>query len=370
MTSLNVTPLLTRHEALGAKIVDFGGWALPINYGSQVNEHHAVRSTAGIFDVSHMTVSKIEGKDTTAFLARVLANDINKISGRPGKAMYSCLLNHQGGVIDDLIVYFLNDTRCTLVSNAATRDAVIPWLIEQARSFAVSVTEQPELALIAVQGPESHTTLAKCFDEDQITTLNALKRFQGTFLNDALFAGRTGYTGEDGFEFIGEADAIASLFDACIEAGAAPCGLGARDTLRLEAGMALYGHELDTEHTPIECGLNWTVDLQSERSFIGRKALESTAPRYRATGVILKGKGVLRADQRLFLADREIGVLTSGSFSPTIGRAIGLARLDTDLSVSAADDIEVEMRGKRHPVSIHTPPFVRNGKSCVADRAE
>ena len=266
------TPLFQQHKAANAKIVDFGGWALPVNYGSQIEEHHAVRNACGMFDVSHMTVSDITGAHTLSFLEMVLANDINKISSQPGKALYSCLLNNDGGVIDDLIVYYINDQHCRIVSNASTKQKVIAWVTQQSESFQAKLSAQPELALLAVQGPNALKICSQVLDSEFATVTQSLKRFQGAFWNDE-FVGRTGYTGEDGVELIVNPDLARQLWKAFLDAGVQACGLGARDTLRLESGMALYGNDLDEEHTPIESGLAWTVSLNDDRDFIGKAAL-------------------------------------------------------------------------------------------------
>ncbi|MCL4134878.1 UNVERIFIED_CONTAM: hypothetical protein GTU68_051609 [Idotea baltica] len=256
MTELLKTPLYVKHQDLNAKIVDFGGWALPVNYGSQIEEHHAVRNDCGVFDVSHMTVSDITGNDTLAYLAKILANDINKIASKVGKALYSCMLNEDGGVIDDLIVYYINDQHCRLVTNAGTNEKDMAWLNKQAESYNVDIAERPELALVAVQGPNAISKCIDLFEDGLSNTIKQLSRFQGGFTDpsNTEFVGRTGYTGEDGIELIVSADYANELWDNLIDSGIQACGLGARDTLRLEAGMSLYGNDLDEQHTPLDSG--------------------------------------------------------------------------------------------------------------------
>ncbi len=356
------TPLYEQHIALGAKVVDFGGWALPVNYGSQVEEHHAVRKDAGMFDVSHMTVSDITGDDTLAYLSNLLANDIGKATTAPGKALYSCMLNEQGGVIDDLIVYYLNDTHCRLVTNAATNEKDMAWLHKQAQVFSVSVTEQPQLALIAVQGPKALEKLQQCLDPEIATVIASLKRFQGSFSGDA-FIGRTGYTGEDGVEIILPAEQATDLWKALHQAGIQPCGLGARDTLRLEAGMALYGSDLDEEHTPLESGLAWTVSLSDDRDFIGKAALQQT--RHKMIGLVLEGKGVLRGHQTIVLNDQEIGMITSGTFSPTLGQSIAIARVNNTAATELGTTVKILIRQKQVSARVVKYPFVQNGESTL-----
>ena len=357
----NQTPLYQQHLKHDGKIVDFGGWLLPVNYGSQIDEHHSVRNDCGMFDVSHMTVSDIRSTQTLEFLSHLLANDVQKIASTQGKALYSCLLNESGGVIDDLIVYYLNDQHCRIVSNASTREKVSHWLNQQAQNFDVTITERPELALLAVQGPNA---IARC--EQAITSASCgvdlpsvtadLRRFQGAFVDD-VFIGRTGYTGEDGLEIIASAELINTFWTCLHDAGVQPCGLGARDTLRLEAGMALYGNELDTEHTPLDSGLAWTVSLTEQREFIGKPAL-LTPPKNKMIGLVLLDKGVLRGHQTVLLNDQAIGSITSGTFSPTLQQSIALARIDASHSSAIGDSLQVQVRNRQLAVRVVKYPFI------------
>ena len=356
MSNLKQTPLFAQHQKLGAKLVDFGGWALPVNYGSQVIEHHAVRKNVGMFDVSHMTVSDVTGKDTLAFLSYLLANDISKISGTSGKAMYSCMLNEQGGVIDDLIVYFINDQHCRLVTNAATNEKDMAWMNNVAASYDVSFVERPELALLAVQGPNAISVASQVLDSEFAEIVSKLKRFQGVFYGDE-FVGRTGYTGEDGLEFIVSAQLANSLWEALVSADVQPCGLGARDTLRLEAGMALYGNDLDEQHTPIDCGLKWTVSISDERNFVGKSALKDPAE-YSTIGLILEDRGVLRGHQEVYQGDSIIGETTSGTFSPSLEKSIALARVKTSQKPALDSVVEIAVRKKRLSARVVKYPFV------------
>ncbi len=352
------TPLYAEHQAAGGKIVDFGGWALPVNYGSQIEEHMAVRNDCGMFDVSHMTVSDIEGADARDFLRHLLANDVAKTDSQPGKAIYSCMLNEEAGVIDDLIVYHINSQHYRIISNAATRDKVIPWFIETASNFNVQVTERPEMALIAVQGPNALSYLTKVLNETDSTLVADLTKFQAAQTSRA-FIGRTGYTGEDGYELVGEAAQLVELWKALIAAKVQPCGLGARDTLRLEAGMALYGNDLDETHSPFESGLKWSVDLRSERDFIGRSALENKAPEWQSVGLVLNDKGILRSHQTLHLGDQEVGEITSGTYSPSLEKSIAMARIKAELDSTQLDEITVLVRKKQLSVSVTKPPFLK-----------
>jgi len=365
MSDLLRTPLYEHHQKLGARIVDFGGWALPVNYSSQVEEHNTVRNNAGVFDVSHMTVSDITGSNTLPFLSKLLANDIYKVSSLPGKALYSCMLNEAGGVIDDLIVYHLTETHCRLVTNAATNQKDMAWIAQQASLFSdVVITEKPYLALIAIQGPNALDIIQANFDHDIANTTKSLKRFQGAFTNDPAdntFVGRTGYTGEDGVEIILPADKAQHIWQQCIDNNIQPCGLGARDTLRLEAGMALYGADLDEEHTPIESGLSWSVALNNKdknaRDFIGASALKDS-PRYKTIGLILQGKGVLRGHQTLLSNGEEVGEITSGTFSPTLQQSIAIARVSSHCELPIDSTIHVQIRKNQVEARIVKYPFI------------
>jgi len=362
MSELLTTPLYSQHQALNAKIVDFGGWALPVNYGSQIEEHLAVRKNVGMFDVSHMTVSDIKGVDTLAFLSKLLANDINKVNSTPGKALYSCLLNEDGGVIDDLIAYYMSDSHCRLVTNASTNKKDMAWIKQQAKHFNVTYTEQPQLALIALQGPNALKICERVLDAEFAQTVKSLKRFQGAFYKDA-FAGRTGYTGEDGIEFIIPANLANTLWEQFLEAGVQPCGLGARDTLRLESGMALYGNDLDEQHTPLESGLNWTVSLSNDRDFIGKQALTDNPENFKMIGLILLDRGVLRGHQKVLLNDNEIGEITSGTFSPSLEQSIALARVSIDADIKLGDQVQIAVRKKQLNAIVAQYPFIKNGQA-------
>lgn len=358
-SELKRTPLYSQHQSLNAKIVDFGGWALPVNYGSQIEEHHAVRKNCGMFDVSHMTVSDVQGPETIAFLERMLANNINKATALTGKAIYSCMLNDAGGVIDDLIVYYINDSHCRLVTNAGTNEKDMAWLTKHATEFDIEFTERPDLALIAVQGPKALTICADVLPGKLAQTAGLLKRFQGAFSDDQ-FIGRTGYTGEDGVELIVDAETANILWQAFIQAKVTPCGLGARDTLRLESGMALYGSDLDEDHTPLESGLKWSVSLDDKRDFIGKSGLLDP-PEKNLIGLILKDKGVLRGHQKVLLNGKEIGEITSGTFSPTLEQSIGLARVTQPVKIG--DKVHIAVRKKQLEAVVAHYPFVKNGEA-------
>lgn len=359
----NKTILNQTHRELGARMVSFGGWDMPIHYGSQIEEHHAVRRDAGMFDVCHMTVIDLRGSDCKPFLRKLLANDVAKLK-TPGRALYSCMLRQDGCVIDDLIVYYMADDWYRMVVNAATTDKDLAWIREQAGDYSVQVLPRRDLGMIAVQGPNAIAKALPLLPDDLRDAAAELKPFSAACSGD-WFVGRTGYTGEDGFEIILPADETVALWLALNEAGVRPCGLGSRDTLRLEAGMNLYGTDMDETVTPLESGLSWTLAMDEDaRDFIGRDALiaqKAEGDVRQFTGLILQGRGVLRNHQKLFDGDVEVGEITSGGFSPTLQRSIALARI----AAGAGTELNVDIRGKKLPVTRVRPPFVRNGEACV-----
>ncbi|MSQ98804.1 MAG: glycine cleavage system aminomethyltransferase GcvT [Xanthomonadales bacterium] len=355
------TALYSAHLAAGARMVDFSGWEMPINYGSQLDEHHVVRKDAGMFDVSHMTVVDVRGAGTRSFLQHLLANDVARLA-EPGKALYSCMLNERGGVIDDLITYFLDDNYFRLVVNAATRSKDLAWMQEQARGFDVQVAEQHDLAMIAVQGPNARAKTLSVLPAADAVVAEGLQALFAAQCGE-FFIARTGYTGEDGFEISLPADRATGFWEQLLSAGVKPCGLGARDSLRLEAGMNLYGQDMDENTSPLESGLAWTVAMKDGRDFIGRAALETQIAggiHMRLVGLVLEDRGVLRAGQPV-RTSRGSGLTTSGGFSPSLNRTIAFAR------IPAGDDLEcaVDIRGKPLRARIVRPPFVRHGKPCA-----
>ena len=359
----NKTPLYDEHVADGGKLVDFAGWEMPINYGSQIEEHNTVRNDAGMFDVSHMTVVDLTGERTREFLRYLLANNVDRLTEN-GKALYSCMLNESGGVIDDLIVYFLEDDFFRMVVNAGTREKDLAWLRQQAVPFDVTVTERPELAMIAVQGPNARDKALGLLDADARAAAAALKPFFGTFAGD-WFIARTGYTGEDGFEIVLPPEDAPGFWQQLRAAGVRPTGLGARDTLRLEAGMNLYGTDMDESVSPLESALGWTIAWEpAERDFIGRAALEQqrkAGAKHKLVGLLLEGKGVLRNHQKVIAEGAGEGEITSGSFSPTLQRAIAFARVPK----TTGDSCQGDIRGKLLTARVVKPPFARNGKPQI-----
>lgn len=361
--NLKRTPLYDTHLAAGARMVDFGGWEMPLHYGSQIEEHHAVRRDAGAFDVSHMCALDISGAAAHDFLRLLLANDVAKLS--PGKALYSVMLNEFGGCIDDLIVYLRAPAQYRAVVNAATAEKDLAWMrqILAARGFDATLAPRRDLAIVAVQGPNARAKFWQARPGARAAT-EALGAFFAAEAGE-LFVARTGYTGEDGFEVMLPAEHAPQLWCDLVAAGVAPCGLGARDTLRLEAGMNLYGQDMDETVSPLEAGLAWTVDLKSPREFIGRAALErqlASGGLRQLVGLKLLAPGVLRAHQKVKTAHGE-GEVTSGTFSPTLGVSIALARVPAGVAVG--DTVTVEVRGKDAPAAVVKYPFVRNGRALV-----
>ncbi len=420
--TLKQTPLNEAHRAMGAKMVDFGGWDMPVNYGSQIDEHHQVRNDCGMFDVSHMRVVDIKGKGVRDFLRYLLANNVDKLA-TPGKALYSCMLLENGGVIDDLIVYFMEEQWFRIVVNAGTADKDIAWMRKQAAEHAkahpecyakgegdaegevsaevappeeeikrvpnaylfgdmsqeeaakliwkeqdeegtekppLDIADHPELSIIAIQGPNAREKLWTAMPGSQQLT-EKLAPFSAVVLG-TMFIARTGYTGEDGFEVVLPSIAAPYFWKSLSDKGVEPCGLGARDTLRLEAGMNLYGQDMDESVNPLESGLAWTVDLKSERDFIGKAALLANPPTRKLVGLVLLDRGVLRGHQKVHTAHGE-GEITSGSFSPTLNQSIALARVPKEVQVG--DEVQVAIRDKMLAAKVVKYPFARNGKSCL-----
>ena len=358
---LKRTPLYPAHVEAGAKLVDFGGWEMPLHYGSQIEEHHSVRRGAGMFDVSHMRPVDVAGRDAMAFLRVLLANNVDKLT-QPGKALYSCMLNEAGGVIDDLIVYFLGDGRFRLVVNATTADGDIDWMrrVAAERNFGVQITPRADLAIIAVQGPDARSK----FWQVRPSTRSATENLSAFFAAEAdgLFVARTGYTGEDGFEVMLPSADAAQLWSDLKAVGVAPAGLGARDTLRLEAGMNLYGNDMRDDVSPLDAGLGWTVDLKTPRDFIGRAALERDGARMALVGLKLLDRGVLRSHQKVVTAAGE-GEVTSGTFSPTMQASVAMARVPRGVKVG--DTVQVDVRNKLLNAQVVKLPFVRQGKILI-----
>lgn len=361
----NKTALYNKHAEMGAKLVDFGSWKMPLHYGSQIDEHHKVRQDAGMFDVSHMTIVDITGTDAKAYLRRLLANDVARLQLK-GKALYTAMLNENAGVIDDLIVYLMTESGVAgewfrVVLNSATRDKDLRWMSDQSAGFDVALAEQPELAMVAIQGPNALEKVKRVVNESRNQLIDKLKLFQG-LESESWFIARTGYTGEDGLEIILPDDEVSDFWQALADNGVSPCGLGARDTLRLEAGMNLYGSDMDENISPLNANMGWTIAWEpAERDFIGRKALEeqrASGAKEKLVGLVLNSRGVLRSHQAVVIENMAEGIITSGTFSPTLGCAIAMARVPAGVQ----DKAEVVIRNKPTAVRIVKLPFVRNGK--------
>ena len=363
--TLKTTALHAEHTRLGARLVDFAGWDMPIQYQSQLDEHHAVRQDAGMFDVAHMSAVDLRGARVREFLRRLLANDVARLT-LPGKALYSCMLREDGGIIDDLIVYVLDESWFRLVVNAGTTDKDLLWIREQAKAFGVDVAHRSDLGILAVQGPNARARVLPLLPAALRAPAEALITFQAARAGE-LFVARTGYTGEDGFELILPHADLVALWKGLLNAGVKPCGLGARDTLRLEAGMNLYGQDMDESTHPLESGLTWTIAWEpKDRDFIGRTALEAArvAPPHKFVGLLLEGRGIMRAHMKVRFPEMPEGAegeTTSGGFSPTLKQSIGFARVNS----AAQGACEVEIRGQWVAARIVKPPFVRNGKSLI-----
>jgi len=356
------TPLYDLHLALGAKMVDFGGWDMPLHYGSQVEEHHQVRRDCGVFDVSHMTVIDVGGPQAKAWLQHLLANDVERLHSA-GRALYSTMLNERGGIVDDMIVY-RTEAGYRLVVNASTREQDLAWMHAHLGGFAAQLHERPELAMLAIQGPHARHKIAELVTQARGTLIQQLKPFEGQAEGD-WFIARTGYTGEDGLEIILPANQAPGFFNDLVGAGISPIGLGARDTLRVEAGMNLYGQDIHQDVSPLASNMAWSIAWEpASRSFIGREALATELAggvQQKLVGLVLEERGVLRAHQVVRIADVGEGEITSGSFSPTLSKSIALARVP----MATADRAEVEIRGKWYPVRVVKPTFVRHGKTLI-----
>lgn len=360
------TTLYDEHIACGAKMVDFHGWMMPLHYGSQINEHNIVRTDAGMFDVSHMTIVDLHGSGCRDFLRYLLANDINKLTEQ-GKALYTGILNASGGVIDDLIVYYFADDFYRLVVNSATREKDLAWIEQHASGYAVEIQVRDDLALLAVQGPKAPEKVHSLLTPEQNQAIDGMKPFYGVQTGD-LFIATTGYTGEKGYEIAMPKEQVIDFWHKLLKAGVHPAGLGARDTLRLEAGMNLYGQDMDESVSPLAANMGWTIAWKPEdRQFIGREALEKLREQgtEKLVGIVMRDKGILRAGQVVRFTDDlgelKEGVITSGSFSPTLGFSIALARVPNGIQ----DKAIVEIRQREMPVEVVKPGFVREGNCLV-----
>lgn len=355
------TPLYESHKKAGAKIVDFHGWDMPVHYGSQLEEHHVVRKHAGMFDVSHMTVVDVKGAEAQRYLLHLVPNNVEKLK-ETGKALYTAMLNEQGGILDDLIIYYLDKTYYRLIVNSATREKDLAWLQKQAKGYQVEIIPMLHLAMIAIQGPKAKELTKKVLSPNRAAVVDTLGVFYGKPA-DGWFIARTGYTGEDGLEIMLPSEESPLFFDSLFNVSVRPCGLGARDTLRLEAGLNLYGSDMDETVTPFESNIAWTVSLEPQsRDFIGRKILERQKQEGVSkilTGAVLLERGVPREHDKVFADGKEIGIVTSGTFSPTLENGIAFVRV----KAGAPEIIQIESRGRRLRAKIVKLPFVKQGQS-------
>ena len=356
------TVLHSQHLSLHAKMVDFSGYSMPLQYQSQMQEHLAVRNNAGIFDVSHMKVISITGNDTIKFIRYLVANDIAKLS--PGKAMYTCMLNHKGGIIDDLIIYYFNNRHINLIVNAACADKDIKWMTTTAESFDVTINIQDTKSILAVQGPNAISLASKILPEEYSHVLSTLKPFE-TSLYNTDFIARTGYTGEYGFEIVVQPATAIQIWEQAIHEGITPCGLAARDTLRVEAGLNLYGQDMDETTSPLISNLKWTVSLDdTDRDFIGKQAILKEIEcgvKFKLTGVSMTTPGMLRNHQQITFQDGTTGTITSGSFSPILKHAVGMARVP----IKAPEYGQVMQRKQSTEIKLSPLPFIKKIKTVA-----
>lgn len=363
MSESRTTPLYETYLRMGAKLIDFGGYLLPVQISGIRQEHQAVRTRAGIFDVSHMGEFRLEGRSAEQFLQRMVTNDVSK--AEPGDAMYTAMCYEDGGTVDDLMIYRLSQTAFMLVVNAANIDKDFDWLSRHLERDANLVNQSTAIALLAVQGPEAIKVIQKITDFD----LNGIQHFK--FRENVILDGisslvsRTGYTGEDGFELYCPWDQAPRLWDKLIESGKEdgllPCGLGARDTLRFEARLPLYGQELSPTISPLEAGIGFAVKLGKHQDFIGKNALaeqkEKGLPR-KVVGIEMIDRAIPRTHYSVYSGTEEIGAVTTGTQSPTLGKNLGLALIDT-AHTSIGTEVEVDIRGKRKRAKIVKTPFYK-----------
>lgn len=347
------TALHQEHVNLGAKMVDFHGWHMPLHYGSQLQEHQAVREHAGVFDVSHMTIVDITGVDARQFLSMLLTNNVEHL--QKGHALYTCMCQPDGGIIDDLIVYHCAANQYRLVLNSATKIKDLAWIRQQLPKYTATLQERNDLAMIAIQGPQAIEKTRTILSLPQIAPFECVE-------SEHVFVARTGYTGEDGFEIIATSAQILEIWQTLIQAGVQPCGLAARDTLRLEAGLLLYGQDMDETTTPLESGLGWTIAWEpQDRDFIGRSALQSQKQqtvKQKLVGLRLLDKGVMRTGQKVITEGLPDGIITSGTFSPTLHQSIALARVPD----AVQNEVWVEIRDKRYRAQVGKLRFIHKGK--------
>ena len=371
ITTLAQTPLYQLAVELKARLTSFGGWEMPVQFTGISREHEAVRNAAGMFDISHMGKFTLEGKSVISQLQRIVPSDLSRL--QPGQAQYTVLLNERAGIIDDIIVYYqgedstTNTQKAVIIVNAATTGKDKAWLLQNLDTEEVKFQDlSAEKVLIAVQGPKASSILQQFVSAD-LTPVKAFGHLDATIFGKSAFLARTGYTGEDGFEVMVDPDVGVELWQNLIQAGVIPCGLGARDTLRLEAAMALYGQDIDENTTPLEAGLGWLVHLDSKGDFIGRSVLEeqkANGVQRRLIGLQMQGRNIARHGYQVLSEGKVVGEVTSGTLSPTLGYPISLAYVPTELA-SVGQQLEVEIRGKAYPAVVVKRPFYRSKNRLI-----
>ncbi|WWO96376.1 MAG: glycine cleavage system aminomethyltransferase GcvT [Candidatus Dasytiphilus stammeri] len=366
------TILFDQHKKCGATMIHFNNWIMPLHYGSQITEHKAVRNDAGIFDISHMLILDLSGSNTRKFLRYLLANDVAKLL-HPGKSLYTGMLNQDGGVIDDLMVYFIGESYFRLVVNAVNCSKDLAWISYHAMNFNVTLKIRNDLAFLSIQGPNAQKKMHSILSEKQLNTVEKLLPFSNIQI-DELFIAYTGYTGEKGYEIALPQEKAVYLWHQLIASGITPVGLGARDTLRIEAGMNLYGNEMNESISPLEANMERTISWKYSRNFIGRNALRikyDHNKKKKLVGLLMKEKGMLRKNFRVSFMDKsgqkQIGIITSGSYSPTLGHSIALARVPSTIGKSALVYLtHHNLKYQRIiPVEVTNPVFVRNGLPVI-----
>lgn len=363
-TTLQQTPLNALHRSLKARMVPFAGWEMPVQYSGINQEHQAVRERVGMFDISHMGKFEITGPEVISRLQKLVPSDLSQL--QPGQAQYTVLLNANGGILDDLIIYHQGETamgeqRIITIVNAATTDKDKAWLTAHLDFPGITFTDRsPTQSLLAIQGPMAVKTL-QTFVQEDLASVGRFGHLNGTVLGEPGFLARTGYTGEDGFEVMVAPEVGQSLWRSLLDAGVTPCGLGARDTLRLEAAMMLYGPDMDESTTPLEAGLGWLVHLDRKGDFLGRSVLEEqqqTGLSRKVVGLQMEGRNIARHDYPVLHDGKPVGMVTSGTLSPTLKRAIALAYVPPELS-KVGQELAVEIRGKACPAQVVKRPFYK-----------
>ena len=364
------TPLYPLAQQLKARFTEFGGWEMPVQFSGITSEHEAVRNKAGMFDISHMGKFTLQGQNLVLQLQNLVPSDLTRL--QPGQAQYTVLLNPEAGIIDDIIFYYQGETtsgeqRGVLIVNAATTNKDKTWLLQNLDTNEINFQDlSPNKVLIAIQGPKAVEILQSLVEAD-LTPIKAFGHLEATLLGKPAFLARTGYTGEDGFEVMVDPEIGVQLWENLVKLGVQPCGLGARDTLRLEAAMALYGQDIDDNTTPLEAGLGWLVHLDTKGEFIGRSVLEqqkTAGVKRRLVGIQMQGRNIARHGYPILSAGKVVGEVTSGTLSPTLGYPVALAYVPTELA-TIGQQLDVEIRAKTYPGVVVKRPFYRSKSRAI-----